>query len=990
MSAPVLSENTQIISALTELQWTSSDGTVVSQYLLVNTKEKEPSTYEKINLEIEKDSHSLLLQDNPTFKNVAIDGLLTPIPQGGYAGGVQYLITLVQVLSSGAKVTSGTLEITSKRKLSTPKMVDVVGLDEKLEIHFDLHSFEGTDHVDSVTAILNDGSEIFYITKPIAAIIRSQTSGLDYDSMIVTSSDDARILNSRDYEVSVFASMDATGDSEISGAALGSPQVVPNAPQNLAIQNGEEHDGDAADKDTFTLTWDHPNDYLEYAGRDVTVTYEVFMKAESESEYSSLFVSSGALSAGQQSFVKADLAINAKYSFQVIYTNDAGAGTPATTEALAHNDVLPPLMNILSEGDAVASFEILSQPPVYSKYGRRVVEVWEKGGNRVGIIVRKSNNIEDYSMYAEHNQLATLQNFTTTHPITNGNLYELKVREEVFSNPEGAYNEKIIEVISDYAVKEFQPFGLPGAPSINTWQARADGNIVAIVDSNLVNTNGAALYGVRLSIVEAANEANIQLTRTLLVSDSDKYDADSGLFSDLFAGNLLQAGTEYHLRVTTITEHPREGLVYGTDYDQSETPVEPADIPSAPFISSIVDHNTAQPDDLQFSFDIAPPFELYGLELQSYRLDISVGGSSIGIISLPADATSFSTVGRLLPLQQGQDHSISLTAVTADSGGNTTDSEVATETISPYVRASAPQNLVLTLGDGKFTVNWDFPLSDGGRGIDNYRIITDADDADKDYLVVGTVTSFVVTGTPSDDPEGGANTVPVVNGQTYNVKVVAITRDSQDGDIVGIESAAETVKPGAAPDAPSNIQVAEGDESATLTFEKPSGNGYDLTAITAELRLVSDNSLVSSHQVLGPLNFLDVPGLTNGLEYRFDMFADNDIGQSATVSSASFRPFGVPSATALITDGAVVNDNKGLRITIARNGRPVTRVVAFSRDASPAASEQFFIDRPISNDSENFTGSRQETLSFSFSGPITRYAFVAITEGGSAVGNNFV
>jgi len=210
MSAPVLSENTQIISALTELQWTSSDGTVLSQYLLVNTKAQEPSTYEKVSIEVGESKHSLLLQDGPTSA-------------GGYAGGVQYLISLVQVLSSGAKVTSSTIEITSKRKLSALTMVDAVGLDESLEIRFLFEGFEGQWYASTVTAILNNGSEIFYITKPIAEISMRQQNGLGYDFMTLTSSDDARILNSRDYEVSVFASLDATGDSEISGAALGSP-----------------------------------------------------------------------------------------------------------------------------------------------------------------------------------------------------------------------------------------------------------------------------------------------------------------------------------------------------------------------------------------------------------------------------------------------------------------------------------------------------------------------------------------------------------------------------------------------------------------------------------------------------------------------------------------------------------------------------------------------------------------------------------------------
>ena len=114
----------------------------------------------------------------------------------------------------------------------------------------------------------------------------------------------------------------------------------------------------------------------------------------------------------------------------------------------------------------------------------------------------------------------------------------------------------------------------------------------------------------------------------------------------------------------------------------------------------------------------------------------------------------------------------------------------ASETVTPFtinvanapVVPGMPRNVTATAGDGKITLSWTAPRSDGGAAITGYEIIVDGGT----QIPVGVVTSYVLTG--------------LTNGTTYSITIAAVNSEGR-----GAASARVTATP-VAPGIPPNPQ----------------------------------------------------------------------------------------------------------------------------------------------------------------------------------------
>ena len=285
MSLPVLSvDSTALRQPGTKLQWVSTDATYNSQYLLLNTKDIEPSQYTRIDLDKSLEEHTLLELTN----------------------GVSYLATLVQELEDGSTKVSNTLTIVGQHIPSAPTIQDVIGLDEKMKVLIGYNNQNIVPSVTSITFIVSDGDQIFTDERAVADYLPTQ--------FILDANTNALIQNDKTFEIACFVT-NAKGDSPLSVAVKGMPCNYPNAPSSLSsIPSAGQ----------VALNWQHPNDYSQYSATSTilkaVVSYKQSLDSVWQSQEKDLLQSSAPL------LVIFGLTDGVDYDFKVHYVNDCGNG----------------------------------------------------------------------------------------------------------------------------------------------------------------------------------------------------------------------------------------------------------------------------------------------------------------------------------------------------------------------------------------------------------------------------------------------------------------------------------------------------------------------------------------------------------------------------------------------------------------------------------------------------------------------------------------
>ena len=359
MSSPVLSvDSTAIRLPGTKLQWVSTDATFGSQYLLLNTKDIEPSQYSRIDLDKSETDHTLLELTN----------------------GVSYLATLVQELDDGSNKVSNTLTIVGQHIPSAPMIHDVIGLDEKMKVLIGYNNQSIVPSVTSITFIVSDGEQIFTDERPVTDYLPTQ--------FILDTNSNPLIQNDKTFEIACFVT-NAKGDSPLSVAVKGMPCNYPNAPSGLSS---------IPSSNQVLLSWLHPNDYSQYSTNSTVLKAVVSYKQSSASEWlskeKSLLQSSG------PSMIIDELTDGANYDFKLHYVNDCGDGLES--DVIVSRPFSPPLAPVIVSTDSFSE-----------SYDAQVTIQWSAPSTLESNYAIQSYEITDTGFTYIHTDLSTLERTLT-------------------------------------------------------------------------------------------------------------------------------------------------------------------------------------------------------------------------------------------------------------------------------------------------------------------------------------------------------------------------------------------------------------------------------------------------------------------------------------------------------------------------------------------------------------------------------------------------
>lgn len=323
----------------------------------------------------------------------------------------------------------------------------------------------------------------------------------------------------------------------------------------------------------------------------------------------------------------------------------------------------------------------------------------------------------------------------------------------------------------------------------------------------------------------------------------------------------LQLGQPYVFSVKANVTPVGQSAATADDSGPSDptAPVVPVRPPGAPTLEV-----APGPGRVQATW--TPPTSDGGTPVRSYRLVAQTVDEPRETRELLVEGGA--RVATITGLTDGRAHRLTLRAVNdAGDGAAETSAE-----FTPADVPGAPRDVVLTPGDGRATVSWRAPASDGGTVVTAYRV----------SRIPATGPDVVVAG-----DQRGVTLEPLPNGEEVRVTVAAV---NQVG--AGPESGpAGPVTPAANPEAPTDVSAQAGDGRAVVTWRAPQRSGglpltgYDVVAEPGGRRLS-----------VGPQNTqVAVEDLPNGRAVRFFVQARTDRGPGAlSAPSADVVPQPAP------------------------------------------------------------------------------------------------
>ena len=307
----------------------------------------------------------------------------------------------------------------------------------------------------------------------------------------------------------------------------------------------------------------------------------------------------------------------------------------------------------------------------------------------------------------------------------------------------------------------------------------------------------------------------------------------------------LTNGTAYTFTVTATN------AIGTSSASTASTAVTPAIVPGVPTGVS------ATPGDGRATISFTAPANNGGSAITGYTVTSNPGGHT---------GTGAGTSIVVTGLTNGTAYTFTVTATNAIGTGSVSTASTA---VTPATVPGAPIGVSATTGDGRATVSFTAPASNGGSAITGYTVTSNPGG----LTGTGTGSPIVVTG--------------LTNGTAYTFTVTAT-------NAIGTSSASTAstaVTPVTVPGAPTGVSATAGDGRATISFTAPASNGG--SAITGYT--VTSNP--GGHTGTGTGLSIVVTGLTNGTAYTFTVTATNAIGTGlASTASTAVTPATVPGA----------------------------------------------------------------------------------------------
>jgi large repetitive protein len=322
---------------------------------------------------------------------------------------------------------------------------------------------------------------------------------------------------------------------------------------------------------------------------------------------------------------------------------------------------------------------------------------------------------------------------------------------------------------------------------------------------------------------------------------------------------------------TATTSCTVSGLVNGTAYtvrvhatntvgDSVESPasaaVTPAAVPGAPTVLVILRGDAS----VSIAFDPPPD---NGSVITGYQVSTD-GGTTWSVLLTTGTLRLTATV---TDLANGTPYPVEVRAVNAVGAG----AFAGPQTVTPATVPDPPTGVAAARGNGSVSVSFVAPASDGGSAI----------------------TGYTLTGTPGGSVPCLASPCTVTgltNGTGYTFTLHATNNVGDSAE----SSASATVTPAAVPAAPAALVVLRGDRSASLSFDRPAGNGTPITGY----QVSTDGGLTWAPLTTTGTTQLTatVTGLTNGTPYDVEVRATNGVGAGPATSAQTITPASVPGA----------------------------------------------------------------------------------------------
>jgi hypothetical protein len=206
---------------------------------------------------------------------------------------------------------------------------------------------------------------------------------------------------------------------------------------------------------------------------------------------------------------------------------------------------------------------------------------------------------------------------------------------------------------------------------------------------------------------------------------------------------------------------------------------------------------------------------------------------------------------------------------------------------------SQPRGFQVTPGDGKVSLSWNLPASDGGTMIIGFHIWKGTDPSNVNLFA--TLSSTQLSHADAD----------VVNGRSYFYYVTAF---SEVGD--GRSTTVVDANPFGLPGAVESLVATAGDSQVTLNWTTPAENGRPIT----KFKVYAGESTGSMELLTTLGNFTEFVHmeLENGVNYYYKIAAMNEAGEGPISDTVSARPMGSPGPA---TDLVVVNIPSGIKLT---------------------------------------------------------------------------